>query len=93
MRRVQIVLEEEQYRWLRREAEARGGSISALIREAIEAWRAREGWPSIDQSPFWKLVGAGRSGQRGPAISEHVDDWLYPIPRPRRKASHKGIAR
>ncbi|MFN3929762.1 MAG: CopG family transcriptional regulator, partial [Thermoflexus sp.] len=89
-RRIQIVLEEEQYRWLRHEAGVRGVSISSLIREAIEAWRARDGWPTIEQSAFWKLVGKGRSGQRGPAISEHVDDWLYPPPQRRRKAPRKG---
>ncbi len=79
-RRIQAILEEEQYRWLRNEAERRGVSVSALIREAIETLRAHQAWRPLDESPFWELVGAGRSNQKGPAISECVDDWVYPLP-------------
>lgn len=84
LRRIQAVLKDEQYRWLRQEAERRGVSVSALIREAVETLRARQSWRPLDESPFWELVGTGRSGQKGPAISEHVDDWVYSLPSRRR---------
>jgi hypothetical protein len=93
LRRIQAVLEEEQYRWLRNEAERRGVSVSALIREAIETLRAHQAWRPLDESPFWELVGAGRSDQKGPAISEHVDDWVYPLPPHRRPRSRRSRSR
>ena len=90
LRRIQAILEEEQYRWLRDEAERRGLSVSALIREAVEMLRGRQAWRPLDESPFWELVGAGKSHHKGPAISENLDDWVYPLPphrRPRRSRS------
>jgi hypothetical protein len=35
---------------------------------------------SIQDSPFWELIGAGHSGQSNqPATSENVDLYLYKI--------------
>jgi hypothetical protein len=89
-RRITAFLEETQHQWLRQEARRRGVSVSALIREAIETLRAHQAWRPLDESPFWELVGAGRSRRKGPAISEHVDAWIYPVPshrRPRKRPS------
>ncbi|MEX2555728.1 MAG: hypothetical protein WEB06_08850 [Actinomycetota bacterium] len=53
MRRTQLYLEEDQYRWLRREAGAKG-SIAGVVRELIE--RARREPPAWEKDPLIKLL-------------------------------------
>jgi cytochrome P450 len=45
--RTQLYLEDDQYRWLRRRAGAKG-SIAAVVRELIDAARSRRPSPAAD---------------------------------------------
>lgn len=56
LRRIPAVLKDEQYRWLRQEAERRGVSVSALIRETVETLLRRR--ILVDTSALFALVDA-----------------------------------
>ncbi|HVC31933.1 MAG TPA: ribbon-helix-helix domain-containing protein [Chloroflexota bacterium] len=80
-RRSQIMLDDELYHGLAVEAEIQGRSISALVREAVAAWLEPRRPRRIQETPFWSLVGRGRSGQTGAEpVSDNVDRYLYPDP-------------
>ena len=68
MRRIQIVMEPELDDWLEREAEARGLSKSALVRECV---RERAGKPF--DNGLWRLIGF--AGDAEPV--EDIDEFLY----------------
>ena len=74
MHRSQIMLEEEQYRFLADEARRKGKPISALLREWIaQRIRAQRQLP-LDQDPLWDMVGIAHGG---PAkLSEEHDHYL-----------------
>lgn len=64
-RRVQILLEDEQYRRLEREAERRGGSVASVMRDAVDRLLPQDGTMS--------LVEAGDLLLEAEPIE--VDDW------------------
>ena len=75
------MFDEELYRGLAEEARIEGRSVSALVREAVAQWLAPRRPRPIQETPFWKLVGKGHSGQSEKLpISENVDHYLYPHP-------------
>ena len=81
LRRSQIMLDDDMYRGLAAEAEIEGRSISSLVREAISQWLAPRRSRSIQESPFWSLIGTGHGGNAGDLpVSENVDAYVYPRP-------------
>ena len=70
MKRTNIVLEEAQYQYLKDRAEREGKSMSALVRELIEASICASKEDSI-----FKIIGMGRGKGRG-AARRH-DKILY----------------
>jgi Arc/MetJ-type ribon-helix-helix transcriptional regulator len=75
MVRTQIQLDEEQARWLKAEANARGISQSQLIREGLSYYREREErLPKEKKLKALQAVGRFASGVSD--ISEHHDDYL-----------------
>ncbi|OPL12746.1 MAG: hypothetical protein AVO38_14625 [delta proteobacterium ML8_D] len=75
MIRTQIQMEEDQIEWLRAEAGARGVSVSQLIREGINLFRAQE-----ERFPEEKkkraLAAVGRFSSGASDVSERHDDYL-----------------
>jgi hypothetical protein len=75
VKRTNIVLEDVHYEYLKLRSEQAGKSMSALVRELIEAMLAR-GMESRRRDPIHTIVGLGRSkGGRKPG-SRH-DEILY----------------
>ena len=76
MKRVQVILEEWQHRWLIEEAERQSVSMSGLLRqlltESIERRRA-ESWTD---DPLWGIIGLGEGPADG-ITSENLDQFLY----------------
>ncbi len=70
-RPIQIYLEEQQDRALRRIAEDKGISLSELIRRSIDLYL--ENLP-VEDDPALKIVGLGRSGL-GDLAAKH-DEYL-----------------
>ena len=75
MIRTQIQMEEEQMVWLRAEANARGVSVSQLIREGIALFHAREQGVSEDKKKR-ALAAVGRFSSSLGDVSERHDDYL-----------------
>jgi hypothetical protein len=72
--RTQILLEDEQYKELKKESQTTGESLSAIIRGCVtEHLRAAR------QDPLLDLVGSVASeGDAAPSdLGEHHDDYLY----------------
>jgi predicted DNA-binding protein len=74
MKRTNLVLEEVQYQYLKDRAEHEGKSISALVRELIEA-AICPSEDSFKNDPIFKIVGIARGKGRGAA--RHHDEILY----------------
>lgn len=74
MRRTQVSLEEEQYRWLKQQA-GRGGSIAAVVRRLIDTERARPHDPRRDPAIRY-LLEEPASGAVETSV-ETLDDELY----------------
>jgi len=68
MRRIQVVIDPELDDWLEREADTRGMSKSALVRECV---RERVGKPF--DNGLWRLIGF--AGDAEPI--EDIDEFLY----------------
>lgn len=76
MKRANIVLEEWQHQYLKDRAEREGQSISALIRELIEA-TMRPCKEDIKSDPIFQIVGMSR-GKRGKQdICQRHDEIIY----------------
>ena len=75
MVRTQIQLEDDQIKWLRMEASARGVSVSQLIREGVALFRSRE-----ERFPEEKkrraLAAVGRFSSNLSDVSERHDGYL-----------------
>jgi hypothetical protein len=75
MIRTQIQIEDDQVEWLRAESRARGVSVSQLIRESINLFRADQ-----KQFPEGKktkaLAAVGRFSSNISDVSERHDDYL-----------------
>lgn len=74
MRRTQLMLKEEQHRYLADEARSRGLSISALLREWIDDRIHTHLHPPSDQDPLWDMVGIAHGGLKN--VSEEHDRYL-----------------
>jgi hypothetical protein len=74
MRRTNVVLEEWQYQYLKERAAREGKSLSALLRELIEA-AARPSDKSIKDDPIFEIVGMFRGGRED--VAEKHDEYLY----------------
>jgi hypothetical protein len=73
--RTQLYLDDAQHRWLRQRA-GRSGSIAAVVRELIDAERARRPDPGAD--PFLRYLVAEEPARGRPGTSvESLDDELY----------------
>ncbi|MCL6642247.1 MAG: hypothetical protein K6T71_02840 [Candidatus Bipolaricaulota bacterium] len=74
MKRTNIVLEEAQHQYLKDRAEREGKSMSALIRELIEAsiCASKE---EIKDDPILKIIGIGQG--RGHHVARRHDEILY----------------
>ena len=75
MIRTQIQLEEEQMQWLKKEANARGKSVSQLIREGIAIFQARES-QIHDMKKERALMAVGRFASDLSDVSERHDEYL-----------------
>ena len=75
MLRTQIQMEEDQLKWLRAEARARGVSVSQLIREGVALFRAREErFPEDKKKRALSAVGRFSSGVSD--VSERHNDYI-----------------
>lgn len=74
MRRTQILLEESQYRELKREALATGKALSEIVRECLASHLAES-----ERDPLFDLVGYIRAeNDRAPAdMAKRHDAYLY----------------
>ena len=82
MIRTQIQLDEEQARWLKAEANARGISLSQLIREGLSSFREQEErLPKEKKQKALQAVGMFASGVSD--ISARHDDYLAEAIQPR----------
>ena len=75
MIRTQIQMEEDQIKWLKAEARARGVSVSQLIREGIALFRAREERFPEDKKKR-ALAAIGRFSSHLSDVSERHDEYL-----------------
>lgn len=73
--RTQLYLDEAQYRWLRQRA-GESGSIAAVVRELIDAERARRLDPTADPLLRYLVEEAPGQGQDGTSVST-LDRDLY----------------
>jgi len=73
--RTQLYLEEDQYRWLRQRAGERG-SVAGVVRELIDAARARR--PNVASDPLIRYLveETPREGGRASTV-EDLDRDLY----------------
>jgi hypothetical protein len=73
--RTQLYLDEGQYRWLKQRA-GEAGSIAAVVRELIDAERARGVDPAADPLLSYLVDEAPGRGSRATSVST-LDDDLY----------------
>jgi len=59
MHRLQVMVTEEHYAWLKERARASGKSISQVIRELLDEAEAALS-RSVMDDPFWDIVGMAR---------------------------------
>jgi len=73
--RTQLYLDEAQYRWLRQRA-GESGSIAAVVRDLIDAERARRMDPAADPLLSYLVEEAPARGPEGTSVST-LDRDLY----------------
>jgi len=73
--RTQLYLDEGQYRWLKQRA-GEAGSIAAVVRELIDAERARGVDPAVDPLLSYLVDEAPGKGREGTSVSS-LDRDLY----------------
>lgn len=73
--RTQLYLDDAQHRWLRQRA-GKSGSIAAVVRELIDAERARRPDPVADPLLSYLVADAPGRGQAGTCVSA-LDRDLY----------------
>lgn len=74
-RRTQLYLDEEQYRWLKRQAGPRG-SIAGVVRDLID--RARSRHPRLEDDSFFKYLFEAPPAEGGkPSSVTTIDEDLY----------------
>ncbi len=75
---VQILLTPRQVQYLKERSERAGSSISAIVRELVQADMAGQ-QQAIEDDPFWEIVGLAAGGDPN-AGGEH-DHYVYGTPR------------
>ncbi|RKO67777.1 hypothetical protein [Desulfofundulus salinus] len=75
MRRMQVVVEEWQYQFLRELASRQGCSISAVLRELITSKANKSGQNA--KEPLLEAAGIAREPLLKNLISESLDEALY----------------
>ena len=73
--RTQLYLDEGQYRWLKQRA-GEAGSIAAVVRQLIDAERARGVDPAVDPLLSYLVDEAPGKGRKGTSVSS-LDRDLY----------------
>ena len=73
--RTQLYLDDAQHRWLRQRA-GKSGSIAAVVRELIDAERARGVDPAVDPLLSYLVGEAPGKGREGTSVSS-LDRDLY----------------
>lgn len=73
--RTQLYLDEAQHRWLRQRA-GKSGSIAAVVRELIDAERARRPDPAADPLLSYLVADAPGRGREGTSVTT-LDRDLY----------------
>jgi hypothetical protein len=73
--RTQLYLDEAQHRWLRQRA-GKSGSIAAVVRELIDAERARRPDPVADPLLSYLVADAPGRGREGTSVTT-LDRDLY----------------
>lgn len=74
MKRTQLYLDEDQYRWLRRQAGAKG-SIAGVVRGLIE--RARQERANPEEDPLIKLLLHDPPVEGKPGDASTIDRDVY----------------
>lgn len=74
-RRTQLYLDEDQYRWLKRQAGPRG-SIAKIVRDLIDAARDRRPRPEDDPAIRYLLHEPAASGKRPTTVAD-LDKAIY----------------
>ncbi len=73
--RTQLYLDEDQYRWLKQRAGARG-SIAGVVRELIDGARSRR--PRAERDPLIRYLLEESPGEgRSPSTVTTLDEDLY----------------
>lgn len=75
MRRTQLYLDEDQYRWLKRQA-GTNGSIAAVVRDLIDKARRRRHDPREDPLIRHLLYDPPAKGKRRTSVTT-IDEDLY----------------
>ena len=77
VKRLNIELPGDQYEFLKKEAAARGVSVTSILRNLIEKYKSsKEEEPlEIEEDSFFKMGASFDSGVRD--LSERHDDYLY----------------
>lgn len=73
--RTQLYLDDAQYRWLRQRA-GKSGSIAAVVRELIDAERARRADPAVDPLLSFLVADAPSRGREQTSVTT-LDRDLY----------------
>ncbi len=73
--RTQLYLDDAQYRWLRQRA-GKSGSIAAVVRELIDAERARRADPAVDPLLSFLVADAPARGREQTSVTT-LDRDLY----------------
>ncbi|MEX2106626.1 MAG: hypothetical protein WD810_06975 [Solirubrobacterales bacterium] len=73
--RTQLYLDDAQHRWLRQRA-GKSGSIAAVVRELIDAERARRPDPAADPLLSYLVEDAPGRGREGTSVTT-LDHDLY----------------
>ena len=77
MRRMQVMVEEWQYEFLRKMAESQGKSISAVLRQIISG-RMDKNFASVND-PLLEATGIAQAPLENDFSSETIDRRLYKV--------------
>lgn len=78
LHRAQILLTRLQYRYLRTRAKREGSSVSAIVRDLIQA-EIEDQRQALAEDPFWEIVGMVAGGDPDAGLAH--DHYIYGTPR------------
>jgi len=76
MHRLQVMIHEEQYLWLKEKAGLEGKSIGQFVREVLEKLRRDTALPDLEDDPLSEMIGLFRGGPPYDVSVRH-DDVIY----------------